>query len=87
MNSSFNLLIKLLMVLVIVLIAVVVLFVAKATNIDFDDLKKDEPVQTQNIKKSTKELSDEEIKKINDSLEQRENRIKSLKEVGKNLGG
>ena len=29
----------------------------------------------------------DEIKKINDSMEQRENRIKSLKEVGKNLGG
>lgn len=84
MNSQFSLLIKLLIVLVIVLIAVVVLFVAKATNFSFKD-KNDEPIQSS--KKSTKELSDEEIKKINDSMEQRENRIKSLKEVGKKLGG
>lgn len=85
MNSNFNLLIKLLMVLVIVLIVVVVLFVAKVTNFSFDNLNKDEPVKP--IKKTSKELSDDEVKKINDSMEQRENRIKSLKEVGKNLGG
>lgn len=84
MNSNFSLLIKLLMVLVVALIAIVVLFVAKATNFSFKD-KNAEPVQSS--KKSSKELSDEEIKKINDSAEQRENRIKSLKEVGKKLGG
>ena len=36
---------------------------------DFDDLKKDEPVQTQNIKKSTKELSDDEIKKLKECFD------------------
>jgi len=84
-NSYFNILIKLLILLILILIGIAGLFFAKVTNFSLEDLKKDEPVQ--NTKKSTRELSDEEIKKINDSMEQRENRIKSLKEVGKNLGG
>jgi peptidoglycan hydrolase CwlO-like protein len=84
-NPYFKILVKLLILLIIILIIIAVLFFAKVTNFSLGDLNKDEPIQ--NTKKSTKELSDEEIKKINDSLEQRENRIKSLKEVGKNLGG
>lgn len=85
MNSYLNLLIKLLILLIVILIVIAGLFFAKITNFSLGDFKKDEPIQ--NTKKSTKELSDDEIKKINDSMEQRENRIKSLKEVGKNLGG
>ena len=85
MNSYFNILIKLLILLILILIGIAGLFFAKVTNFSLEDIKKDEPIQKST--KTTKELSEEEMKKINDSHEKREDRIKSLKEVGKNLGG
>ena len=84
MNSSLNMLIKLLIFIIILLIGFVALFFAKV--VDFDNLKKEEPQE--NVKKSVSEdPSEDKIKKINDSLNQREERIKALKEVGKKLGG
>lgn len=61
------------------------LFFANIINFNFDDFKNDNSLK--NYKKSSEELSDEKIKKINDSLEKREERIKALKEIGKKLGG
>ena len=43
--------------------------------------------QTTSIKKDKDVESDEKIKKVNDSINQRDDRIKMLKEVGKKLGG
>ena len=42
--------------------------------------------QNKNIKKENT-IDEDRAKKINDSFEQREDRIKALKEVGKKLGG
>lgn len=84
MNSYLNILIKLMILLVIVIIIVFVLIFAKVTNFDFNSFFKDE--QTPNVKQST-EIQEDKMKKINDSLDQREERIKALKEVGKKLGG
>jgi hypothetical protein len=75
---------KLLILLIIVIIVVSILFFAKITNFSLDDIL-GEPVQ--NTKKSSKELSEDEVEKVNDSINQREERIKALKEVGKKLGG
>lgn len=61
------------------------LFFANIINFNFDDFKNDNSLK--NYKKSSEELSDEKIKKINDSLEKREERKKALKEIGKKLGG
>ena len=83
MNSSLNIVIKLIILIIILLIGIIVLFFIKI--IDFDNLKKDDHVE--NIKKDTKSPSEDKMKKINDSLNQREERIKALKEVGKKLGG
>ncbi len=83
MNSSLNTLIKLIILIIILLIGLVALFFVKI--IDFDNLKKDEHIE--NIQKDTENPSEDRIKKINDSLNQREERIKALKEVGKQLGG
>lgn len=83
MNSSLNTLIKLIIFIIILLIGLVTLFFVKI--IDFDNLKKDEPIES--IQKDTENPSEDRIKKINDSLNQREERIKALKEVGKKLGG
>ena len=74
MNSSLNIVIKLIILIIILLIGIIALFFIKI--IDFDNLKKD-----------TKSPSEDKMKKINDSLNQREERIKALKEVGKKLGG
>lgn len=86
MNSDIKILIKLLVLLIFVIIIIAGLFFAKVTNFSFTDLNKDEPSQTQN-NKSSKELSNDEIKKIEDSINQREDRIKALKDIGKKLGG
>ena len=86
MNSDIKILIKLLFLLVFVIIIIAVLFFVKVTNFSFADLSKEGIFQNQN-NKSSKELSDEDVKKIEDSINQREERIKALKEVGKKLGG
>jgi hypothetical protein len=83
MNSSLNTLIKLIILIIILLIGLVALFFVKI--IDFDNLKKDEHIES--IQKDAENPSEDRIKKINDSLNQREERIKALKEVGKQLGG
>lgn len=83
MNNYLNLLIKLLIFLVLLVLIMMTLFFAKF--IDFDIFKKDEIVN--NPSKTQPELSKERVKKINDSLEQRDDRIKALKEIGKKLGG
>jgi hypothetical protein len=85
MNNYFNILIKLLIVLVSLILILMVLFFANIINFNFDNFKNDDSLK--NYKKSSEELTDEKIKKINDSLNKREERIKALKEVGKKLGG
>jgi hypothetical protein len=85
MNNYFNILIKLLIVLVSLVLILMALFFANIINFNFDDFKNDDSLK--NYKKSSEELTDEKIKKINDSLDKREERIKALKEVGKKLGG
>lgn len=84
MNSYLNILVKLIIVLVIVIIIIFGLVFAKVMNFDFNSFSKDE--QTQEIKQN-KEVTEDRVKKINDSINQREERIKALKEVGKKLGG
>lgn len=83
MNYYIGILIKLLILLVFVIVVIAILFFAKITNFSFSDFNKEET----KVDKSSKEISHEESKKIEDSLNQREERIKSLKEVGKKLGG
>ena len=83
MNSSLSTIIKLIILIIILLIGLIALFFIKI--IDFDNLKKDDNIE--NIKKDTKSPAEDKIKKINDSLNQREERINALKEVGKKLGG
>jgi 5-bromo-4-chloroindolyl phosphate hydrolysis protein len=85
MNSYFNILIKLLIFLIILILILMALFFANIINLNLDDFKNDDSFK--NYKKSSEELTDEKIKKINDSLDKREERIKALKEVGKKLGG
>jgi 5-bromo-4-chloroindolyl phosphate hydrolysis protein len=85
MNSYFNILIKLLIFLIISILILMALFFANIINLNLDDFKNDDSFK--NYKKSSEELTDEKIKKINDSLDKREERIKALKEVGKKLGG
>ena len=81
-----NFVIKLLILIIILLLLLVGLFFAKAVNLDFEGLKNDEPIQ--NTRKAHEEdISEDKAKKINDSINQREDRIKALKEVGKKLGG
>ncbi len=81
-----NFVIKLLIIIIILLLLLVGLFFAKAVNLDFEGIKNDEPIQ--NIRKAPEEdISEDKAKKINDSVNQREERIKALKEVGKKLGG
>ena len=60
------------------------MFFAKITNYDFESSNKKDVVENH---KKIEDSSDDRIKKINDSINQREERIKSLKEVGKQLGG
>jgi serine protease inhibitor len=61
------------------------LFFANIINFNFDYFKNDNSIS--NYNKSAEEHTDEKIKKINDSLEKRDERIKALKEIGKKLGG
>lgn len=75
-------LIKFLVGLIIFIIIGTGLFFAKVFYLD--DSKNEE--QTKSIKKENN-LDEEKVKKINDSMEQRDERIKALKEVGKKLGG
>lgn len=79
-----NLVIKLLILIVILLLVTVVLFFAKVTNYDFESDDKKETIETH---KKNENVPEDRIKKINDSINQREERIKSLKEIGKQLGG
>lgn len=79
-----NLVIKLLIFIVILLLVMVGLFIMKATNLDFESINKKDPIENN---KKIEDTSTDRVKKINDSLNQREERIKSLKEVGKQLGG
>lgn len=79
-----NLVIKLLIFIVILLLLAVVLFIAKVTNFEFESNTKKDPIE--NTKKN-EDTSTDRIKKVNDSINQREERIKSLKEIGKQLGG
>lgn len=81
-----NFIIKLLIFIIILLLLLVGLFFVKAVNFDFEGMKNDEPIQ--HTRKSVEEdVSEDKAKKINDSVNQREERIKALKEVGKKLGG
>ncbi len=80
-----NFVIKLLIIIIILLLLLVGLFFAKAVNLDFEG-KNDEPIQNTR-KLSEDDVSEDKAKKINDSINQREERIKALKEVGKKLGG
>ena len=86
MNTYFNILIKLMIFLVLLLLVTFGLYFANVTNLSFDDLK-NEDTSTNVNKDSNEPPSREQINKINDSLEQRGERIKALKEVGKKLGG
>ena len=79
-----NLVIKLLIFIVVLLLVMVGLFIMKATNFDFESINKKEPIENN---KKIEDTSTDRVKKINDSINQREERIKSLKEVGKQLGG
>ncbi len=83
MNYYIGILIKLLILLVFVIMVIAIFFFGKITGFNFSDLNKEETKSSE----STKELSHEESKKIEDSRNQREDRIKALKEVGKKLGG
>lgn len=82
MNIYFNILIKLMIFLVFLLLIIFGLYFANILNFDFNSFfKEDTPQSIKN------ESSEERINKINDSINQREERIKALKEVGKKLGG
>ncbi len=83
MNYYISILIKLLILLVFVIIVIAVFFFGKITGFNYSDLNKEEIKNNE----SPKELSHDESKKIEDSRNQREDRIKALKEVGKKLGG
>jgi anionic cell wall polymer biosynthesis LytR-Cps2A-Psr (LCP) family protein len=85
MNSYLKVLIKLLILLVVVLISVTILIFSKVLNFNLEGIIKTQSTQSQ--ERNNKEPSTDEIKKINDSINQREDRIKALKEVGKKLGG
>lgn len=85
MNTYFNILIKLMIFLVLLLLTIFGLYFANVTNFSFDYFTKEETPK--NVKKDYSESSEEKMDKINDSLNQREERIKALKEVGKKLGG
>ncbi len=82
MNTYFNILIKLMIFLVFLLLIIFGLYFANVLNLNFSSFFKNETPNT--IKN---ESSEEKINKINDSINQREERIKALKEVGKKLGG
>lgn len=79
-----NLVIKLLIFIVVLLLLTVALFIAKVTNFDIGTENKKDPVENH---KKIEDTSTDRIKKVNDSINQREERIKSLKEIGKQLGG
>lgn len=79
-----NLVIKLLIFIVVLLLLTVVLFIVKVTNFDLATETKKDPVENH---KKIEDNSNDRIKKVNDSINQREERIKSLKEIGKQLGG
>lgn len=79
-----NFVIKLLIFIVVLLLIMVVLFIAKVTNFD---LGMDDKKDTIENRKKSNDVSDDRVKKVNDSINQREDRIKSLKEIGKQLGG
>ena len=82
MNTYFNILIKLMIFLVFLLLIIFGLYFVNILNFDFNSFfKEDTPKSIKN------ESSEERINKINDSINQREERIKALKEVGKKLGG
>lgn len=82
MNIYFNILIKLMIFLVFLLLIIFGLYFTNILNFDFNSFfKEDTPQSIKN------ESSEERINKINDSINQREERIKALKEVGKKLGG
>ena len=79
-----NFVIKLLIFIIVLLLLAIGLFIAKVTNFDLGiDDKKD---VTENHKR-IEDTSSDRVKKVNDSINQREERIKSLKEIGKQLGG
>ncbi len=76
-----NTLVNFLVGLIILILVGVGIFFGKM----YLDSKNEE--QTTSIKKDKDVESDEKIKKVNDSINQRDDRIKMLKEVGKKLGG
>ena len=76
-----NSLIKFLITLIFLLLIGVGIFIAKLFY--FDDSKDEQSKGT----KKEEVLDENKVKKINDSYEQRDERIKALKEVGKKLGG
>lgn len=82
MNTYFNILIKLMIFLVFLLLIIFGLYFANI--LDLNSFMKSEP---KTVKNNPSESSEEKINKINDSINQREERIKALKEVGKKLGG
>ena len=76
-----NTLVNFLVGLIILILVGVGIFFGKM----YLDSKNEE--QTTSIKKDKDVESDEKIKKVNDSITQRDDIIKMLKEVGKKLGG
>ncbi len=76
-----NTLVNFLVGLIILILVGVGIFFGKM----YLDSKNEE--QATSIKKDKDVESDEKIKKVNDSINQRDDRIKMLKEVGKKLGG
>lgn len=85
MNTYFNILVKLMILLVFLLLAIFGLYFANVLNFSFDNFRDEE--NPKSIKRDSNENSAEKINKINDSINQREDRIKALKEIGKKLGG
>lgn len=81
MNTYFNILIKLMIFLIILLLTIFGLYFVNLPDSELNNFFKEEPT---NVKKETPKPS---IDKINDSINQREDRIKALKEIGKKLGG
>ena len=81
MNTYFNILIKLMIFLVFLLLIIFGLYFANIMNFDISSFLKEE------TPKSIKKDSNKSLDEINDSINQRGERIKALKDVGKKLGG
>lgn len=81
MNTYFNILIKLMIFLVFLLLIIFGLYFANIMNFDINSFLKEE------TPKSIKKDSNKSLDEINDSINQRGERIKALKDVGKKLGG